>query len=366
MGAQAQDRQSLTVPQRLLAAGLILSVVLVAFEVTSIITALPTITDELGGDSLYGLTIAIYTLANMIALVAGGELADRRGPSLPFVTSIGIFLIGLIVAAAAPSMGWIVVGRGLQGLGTGAFAPIAYMLIKRAFPVERQPMMYAYTSAGWVLPSLFAPLLSGWITDTFGWRWVFLGLLPAGVLVGLLAVRPMLPYRPVEGLERRPSRLRHAIGGAVGIGIVSTALQFTNLVALVVAVVAGTALAIPSLRHLFPAGVLRARHGLPAVVACRMLSTATFLGVDSFIPLAADRVHGARPLQQGFVIVGAALTHRLRWNADRRAAGGTRAVGRLAAVGDLPGVGRGWPWHGSAVQSHHGGGDDLCGRWPGG
>ena len=74
----------MTAGQRLLAIGLVLGVTLVAFEVTAVVTAMPTITDELDGDSLYGLAIAVYTLANMVALVAAGELADRHGPALPY------------------------------------------------------------------------------------------------------------------------------------------------------------------------------------------------------------------------------------------------------------------------------------------
>ena len=83
---------------------------------------MPTITDELHGDSLYGVAMAVYTLANMVALVAAGEMADRKGPTLPYVLSIATFLVGLTVAAVAPTMVWIVVGRTLQGAGTGGFA----------------------------------------------------------------------------------------------------------------------------------------------------------------------------------------------------------------------------------------------------
>ena len=304
MSAAATTR--LTATQRLLAAGLVLGVTLVAFEITSVITALPTITDELGGDSLYGAALAVYTLANLVSLVMAGELADRKGPALPYMISIAVFVVGLLVAGAAPSMVWIVVGRALQGIGTGAFAPIAYALVTRAFPTDRQPMMYAYLSAGWVLPSLFAPAIAGWITDTVGWHWVFLGLVPAALAVGALTVRPMMQYPPIPG-ERRPTRVPVAFGAAIGIGAVVTGLQFANMLALVMTTVAGGALAIPSLRHLFPRGVLAARAGLAAVVACRVLATATFGGIDGFVPLAADRIHGARPLVQGFVIIGAAL-----------------------------------------------------------
>ena len=134
---------TMTRDQRLLAIGLVLGVTLVAFEVTAVITALPTITDEFGGDSLYGVTLAAYTLANLVALVAAGELADRHGPSRPYAASVVLFVAGLLVAAAAPAMWVVVLGRVLQGAGSGAFGTIAYLLVKRAFPDDRQPVMYA-------------------------------------------------------------------------------------------------------------------------------------------------------------------------------------------------------------------------------
>jgi MFS family permease len=202
----------------------------------------------------------------------------------------------------------VVVGRVLQGAGTGGFAPIAYLLVKRAFPDDRQATMYAFLSAGWVLPSLVAPALAGTVTEQFGWRWVFLGIVPFAFTVGALAVRPMLGFRPVVLADRTSSRVPLALGAAAGIGAVVTGLQFANPVAAGVAIIAGIALAMPCLRRLFPPGVGRARRGLPAVVACRVLATATFLGVDSFVPLAADRIHGAPPRVQGFVIIGSAVS----------------------------------------------------------
>ena len=67
----------------------------------------------------------------------------------------------------------VVLGRTLQGAGTGGFAPLAYVLVKRAFPDDRQPTMYAFLSAGWVLPSLVAPAFAGVVTEHAGWQWVF-------------------------------------------------------------------------------------------------------------------------------------------------------------------------------------------------
>ena len=327
--------------QRLLAIGLILAVMLVAFEVTAVITALPTITDELGGDSLYGVSLAAYTLANLVALVAAGELADRFGPTVPFALSIGLFISGLVVAATAPSMVLIVIGRTLQGAGTGAFSPIAYVLVKRAFPADRHAAMYAFLSAGWVLPSLFAPAISGWITDAFGWRWVFWGIIPLATAVGLLAVRPMRAYGPSDNTGSAPaSRVPLAVVAAAGIGALVVGLQFANPAAAVVTSVAGAAAALAALRRLLPPGFGRARTGLPALIAVRMCATAAFLGVDSFVPLAADRIHGATPLVQGFVIIGAALTWTVgQWFRVRKPGRSPASAIRTGFVVMLLGVG---------------------------
>ncbi len=292
--------------QRLLAIGLVLGVSLVAFEITAVVTAMPTITDELGGTSLYGLAIAAYTLANMVALVAAGELADRRGPVMPYMISIATFIIGLLVAAGAHSMVWIVIGRTLQGAGTGGLQPLSYTLVNRAFPPERQAKIFAVLSAGWVLPSLFAPAISGWVVSTFGWRWVFLGIIPLAVAVAALAIRPMRHYG-AAAFTGAPSRIPHAVAAAGGVGAMATGLQMANPVGAVVLTLAGGGTAWWALRTLLPAGIEVARTGLAALVACRFLATAAFMGADSFIPLAADRIHEVSPLWQGMVIIGAAL-----------------------------------------------------------
>lgn len=340
------DRQ-----QRLMAIGLVLGVTMVAFEITAVITALPTITDELHGDSLYGVALACYTLANLVALVVTGELTDRYGPAKPYLASLAVFAGGLVVAATSPNMALVVIGRTLQGAGTGGLAPIAYVLVKRAFPADRQPSMYAYLSAGWVLPSLIAPAIAGTITDQLGWRWVFWLLLPLIPVVAFITVRPMRAYAASGTGLVRHSRIGAAILAAAGIGLFVTALQFKHPIAAVGGALAGLVIGVPSLRRLLPAGVHRVARGLPAVVLCRMLATAAFLGADSFIPLAADRIHAASPTEQGFVIIGASLTWTAgQWLISRhpgidprravRWGFATMAVGLAAS---LPVLAAGWP-----------------------
>ncbi|MEO7371309.1 MAG: MFS transporter [Ilumatobacteraceae bacterium] len=340
------DRQ-----QRQLAVGLVLGVTMVAFEITAVLTTLPTITDQLHGDSLYGVALACYTLANLVALVVTGELTDRYGPAKPYLGSLAVFAAGLVVAATAPSMTMVVIGRTLQGAGTGGLAPIAYVLVKRVFPTDRQPSMYAYLSAGWVLPSLVAPAIAGTITDQFGWRWVFWLLLPLIPVVAFITVRPMRAHVSTGTGEVRHSRIGAAVLAAAGIGAFVTSLQFKNPFVAVCGALGGLIVGVPSLRRLLPAGVLRAVRGLPAVVACRMIATAAFLGADSFIPLAADRIHGASPTLQGFTIIGASLSWTAgQWLISRRPDVDPRRAVRwgfatmaLGLAASAPVLAAGWP-----------------------
>lgn len=324
---------SLTSSQRLLATGLTLGVSLVAFEMTAVITALPTITAELDGDSLYGVALAAYTLADIVALVATGEIADRRGPMMPYLCSLITFTIGLLVAAAAPAMWCVVLGRALQGAGTGGLAPISYVLVKRAFPADRHGSLFALLSAGWVLPSLIAPSFGGAITERFGWQWVFVGIVPLVVVVGVLALIPMRGFGPSDAAPAagRRSRVPVATVAAVGIGVASLAAQDRRLWIAATVVPVGLVAAVMALRRLLPTGTFRATRGLPAIVACRGIATAAFLGVDSFVPLATDRVHGVSPARQGQVIIGGAIA----WSAGQawRARRPPRSVATASTTG---------------------------------
>jgi MFS family permease len=177
---------SVSVGQRRLAIGLFLAISATAFETMSVGTVLPTIAEHFHGDRLYGATFVAYMLANLLSLVTAGSRADRGGLAAPFGLGAVSFAVGLVVAGAAPSMAVVLLGRALQGAGTGVFSTLSLVAVRRAYDDTHQRRMYAVLSTAWVLPSLIAPFAAGWITSTLGWRWVFVGLVPlAGVVVVL-------------------------------------------------------------------------------------------------------------------------------------------------------------------------------------
>src|SRR6202007_2657270 len=105
---------------------------------------------------------------------------------------VRLFGAGLAVAGLAPSMGVLLAGRVLQGLGAGAVPSVAYASIGRSLPEPLQARMMAILSTAWVAPGLAGPALSAEVARLFGWRWVFLGLLPVVVVAGSIAVPALL------------------------------------------------------------------------------------------------------------------------------------------------------------------------------
>src|SRR6266704_3133974 len=84
--------------------GLILITLGPAFETLAVATILPKIVADLGGLSFYGWSFSAYMLATLVGLILAGDEADQRGPALPFIIGVVLFVLGLVRACTAPSM----------------------------------------------------------------------------------------------------------------------------------------------------------------------------------------------------------------------------------------------------------------------
>src|SRR5260370_29238398 len=121
-------------PHRRLTLGLILIILGPAFEGLAVATILPRIVANLGGLSLYGWSFSAYMLATIIGLILAGDEADRKGPALPFIIGVSLFVLGLILAGTAPSMITFVLSRGVQVFEAGIIASVVYFCFCTVFP----------------------------------------------------------------------------------------------------------------------------------------------------------------------------------------------------------------------------------------
>ncbi|MEY2569190.1 MAG: hypothetical protein QOE35_3719 [Actinomycetota bacterium] len=297
-GLLAPEHRALTV-------GLFLTITFVASEALAVAPALPVVERDLGGLALYGFVFSGFMLGSLVGTVLAGRATDERGPTPPFLAGVGLFVAGLLVGGLATSMEMLVAGRVLQGLGAGAVPAVAYASIGRSLPETLRPRMLAMLSTAWVLPGLFAPAVSALVVRHFGWRWIFIGLIPFVALAAALALPGLVRLRAPGG-DAGATRLRDAILTAAGAGLFLGGLTTHRLVG-APAVIVGLVIGIPALRRLVPDGTLAARRGLPAAIASRGLLTFLFFGVDSYVPLAVQDVRHRSPGLTGLAITASAL-----------------------------------------------------------
>jgi MFS family permease len=307
-------------PTRGLTAGLVLSITFVASEALAVVTVMPLVAQDLGGLHLYGWVFSAFMLGSVVGIVAAGREADRRGPAIPFVAGLVLFGAGLAVAGLAPSMDVLVAGRVLQGLGAGAVPSVAYAAIGRSFPGPLQARMMAVLSTAWVVPGLAGPAVAAEVAHVFGWRWVFLGLLPVVAVAGAIAVPALVRLGPPGAGPVQERQVIHGIVVAAGATMILAGLTLiagsgtpaagraiSTAAAGAALIVAGVAAGLPALRRLVPAGTLTARPGLPATILSRGLLTFTFFGADAYVTLAITAVRHRSPLVAGIAVTGATL-----------------------------------------------------------
>jgi MFS family permease len=291
--------------------GLVLTVTFVASEALAVVTVMPVVARDLGGLRLYGWVFSAFMLGSVVGIVAAGREADRRGPAVPFVAGLVLFGSGLAVAGLAPSMGVLVAGRALQGVGAGAVPAVAYASIGRSLAGPLRARMMAVLSTAWVAPGLAGPALSAEVAHLFGWRWVFLGLLPVVAVAGSIAVPSLIRLGPPGARRAEEHRLidgiRTAAGAAMLLGGLTLAAGSGAVLAGGGLILAGVAAWLPALRRLVPPGTQTARRGLPATILCRGLLTFAFFGADAYVTLSITVLRHRSPLVAGVAVTGATL-----------------------------------------------------------
>jgi len=298
--------------RRALTTGLVLSVTFVASEALAVVTVMPVVAHDLGGLRLYGWVFSGFMLGSVIGIVLAGREADRRGPAVPFLAGLLFFGAGLAIAGLAPAMGVLVAGRVLQGMGAGAVPSVAYATIGRCLPGPLRARMMAVLSTAWVAPGLAGPALAAEVARAFGWRWVFLGLLPVVAVAGSIAVPALIRLGPPAfasaGEPRLIDALRTAAGATLLLAGLTLAAGSGQVLAGCVAIAAGVVVGLPALRRLVPPGTLTARPGLPAVILTRGVLTFAFFGADAYVTLAVTTVRHQTPVYAGIAITGATLS----------------------------------------------------------
>jgi EmrB/QacA subfamily drug resistance transporter len=182
-------------PQRMRILGAVMvGIFLAALDQTVVGTALPRIVTDLKGNELYTWVITAYLLTSTISGPLYGKISDLFGRRPVFLFGIAVFMLGSLLSGFSQSMPWLIVARGVQGLGAGALFPIALAVIGDIFSPSERGRYQGLFGAVFGLSILIGPAIGGLITDTIGWHWVFFINIPIGAAVFYVVFRTLPLY----------------------------------------------------------------------------------------------------------------------------------------------------------------------------
>src|SRR6202167_4937112 len=152
--------------------------------------ALPYIAGNLGASNDQSTwVLSSYLVSNAIVLPISGWLAGAIGRKRFFMACLGIFTVSSLLCATAPSLGFLLLFRVLQGAVGGGLQPMAQAILADTFPPQQRGLAFAlYCITGIMAPTI-GPTLGGWITFNYSWRWIFFINLPVGLATWFLVRR---------------------------------------------------------------------------------------------------------------------------------------------------------------------------------
>ena len=158
----------------------LLDLTIVNIAIPSMITSLNASLD----DALW--VINAYALVLAVLVITSGRLGDLIGPRIMFMSGIAVFTLASAACGAAPSPGWLIGFRAVQGLGAAMLMPQTLTIITNTFPPERRGAAFGVWGAVAGVATIAGPTLGGLLVTVFDWRWIFYVNLPIGVLVLLI------------------------------------------------------------------------------------------------------------------------------------------------------------------------------------
>src|SRR6202171_6583589 len=168
---------------------------------TIVSTATPTIVDDLHGLNLYAWLFSSYLLASSVAVPVVGKLSDLFGRRPFYIGGLMLFLLGSAFSGLSQNMGELIAARAVTGIGGGAMMALGVTTIGDIFSPREGGRWVGLIMGVFRLGNIVGPLIGGFTTDHFGWRWVFLVNLPLG-LIALAMIAILMPKLAGHGRVR--------------------------------------------------------------------------------------------------------------------------------------------------------------------
>jgi len=281
-------------------------VALHAVNVYIVATILPSVVRDIGGLPYYAWNMTLFVVASILGSALSPKTMDKFGPRRAFQVAIAVFSAGTAVCALAPTMGWMLAGRTLQGFGGGLLLGLSYSSVRIVFEERLWPKAMALVSSMWGVATLAGPAIGGIFADAGYWRWAFGAVLPVALFLACLVQTQIAVKSSARG--HGPVRIPMAQIGllVVSVLIVSVASLSGHVgwsaLGIVAALAVGLGVARLDARNttrLMPVGAYNLNR-LGSVYACVAL-VSIGITVEMFVPYFLQVLHGHSPLVAGYL-----------------------------------------------------------------
>jgi EmrB/QacA subfamily drug resistance transporter len=167
-------------------AGILLCILLAAIDQTVVIPAVPAIAADLHGFGHLSWILTAYLLPATVATPLYGKLSDIYGRRALLLPALVIFVIASGLCAAAHTLTQLIIFRAFQGLGGAGLMSMAQAAVADVIAPRERGRYQGYMASTWGVASVAGPILGGWVTDQFSWRWIFWVNIPIGLIAILL------------------------------------------------------------------------------------------------------------------------------------------------------------------------------------
>jgi DHA2 family multidrug resistance protein len=186
-----KDPEEMTPAERwTIAATVVFGAFMAVMDTSVVNVSMPHMMGSFGSDlSAITWVATSYSIAEIIMVTMSGWWSALLGRKNFYLASFALFTIGSILCGTATSFPEMIVYRVLQGIGGGALIPISQAILRETFPPAQQGMAMALYGMGVVLAPALGPICGGWLTDAWGWPWIFYINVPTCALGMLLTMR---------------------------------------------------------------------------------------------------------------------------------------------------------------------------------